>query len=113
MPQVGDPGPTPGVLFGEPPVDVGELWQPTSEYVVVALAQNQRYPPDGRTIPDIDVSFRLPGLPGLFVRRIDNYAFTHANVLDYMLERAAQLRAIYALPGEPPEATPVAPELVV
>src|SRR6266540_7544351 len=100
--------PAPGRLFGSPEVDVGPLYVPTADYQVLGLAQEQRLPPDGRVIPDITVSFLVPGLPGVFTRRIDNYAFTHADVLAYMQERSALIRALYALPGDvPPE--PVTP----
>lgn len=101
MAQVDDYGnPLPEVLFGDPEVDVGPLYAATEAWVVIGLAQNARYPPDGRSIPDIDVTFRIPGLFGTFTRRIDNYAFEHANPVEYMWERVQQLKAIYALPGE-------------
>jgi hypothetical protein len=107
MPQVDDLGnPVPEQRFGDPEVDVGPLYAATVDYVVIGLHQNTRYPPDGRVIPDIDVTFRIPGLPGTFIRRIDNYAFTHADVLAYMRERALQLRQIFALPGEYTEGAP-------
>lgn len=107
MAQVDDYGnPIPEVMFGDPAVDVGPLYQATEYFVVIGLHQNARYPPDGRTIPDIDVAFRIPGLLGTFVRRIDNYAFTVDNPLLYLLERVQQLKAIFALPGEYRDETP-------
>ena len=89
-------------FFGDPPVDVGELYVPTTAYVVLALAQIDRIRPrDGLVIPTVEVTFRVPGLPGQYTIRIDNYAFTHADVLEYMRERAWVLRSIYALPTPP------------
>jgi len=109
VPQVDDYGnPLAEVMFGDPEVDVGPLYHATPYFVVIGLAQNARYPPDGRSIPDIDVTFRVPGLPGTFIRRIDNYAFTHADPLLYLLERAQQIKQLYALPGEYVEDAPAA-----
>ena len=88
MPQVGDEAPIQETLFGEPEVDVGPLYVPTENYRVLSVSQQMRYPPDGRVIPDIEVDFVVPDLPGRHIRLIDNYAFTHANVLNYMEERA-------------------------
>jgi hypothetical protein len=92
-----DYAPGPWRTFGHPPVDVGELMIPTADYEVIALAQDQRRPPDGRVIPDIDVSFRIPGLPGVFVIRMDNYGFEHGDPIARMLERVALIRTLYAL----------------
>jgi hypothetical protein len=90
--------------FGEPPVDVSALYQPTDDYVVVALAQTERIRPrDGLVIPTVEVSFRVPGLPGIFTIHIDNYAFTHADVLAYMRDRGWLIRSLYALPATIPQ----------
>lgn len=92
-----DYAPGPLRFFGDPAVDVGPLYVPTEDYVVLSLVQDQRMPPDGRVIPDIDITFRIPGLPGVFVLRVDNYAFTHVDVLDYMIARVDLIRDLYAL----------------
>jgi len=102
VPQVGDEAPIQETLFGEPEVDVGPLYVPTENYRVLSVSQQMRYPPDGRVIPDIEVDFVVPDLPGRHIRLIDNYAFTHANVLNYMEERAYLIRQLYALPGRLP-----------
>jgi hypothetical protein len=107
-----DANPTAGVLFGDPPVDVSDLWEPTPDYVVLGLAQNQRYPRDGRTIPTVDVTYRVPGYPGEFLLRIDNYAFLHADPLLDMRVASDRIRALYALPGEPPAERPSALSVV-
>jgi hypothetical protein len=89
--------------FGEPPVDVAALYVPTTAYVVLGLSQIDRVRPrDGLIIPTVEVSFRVPGLPGTFTIRIDNYAFTHADVLRYLRERAYMLRAMFRLPAPSP-----------
>lgn len=89
--------------FGEPPVDVAELYVPTPDYVVRALAQSERIRPrDQLVIPTVEVSFTVPGFAGLFIIRIDNYAFTHADPLAYMRERSYLIRALYALPQQLP-----------
>lgn len=85
--------------FGVPAVDVSALYQPTTAYTVVGLAQEERVRPrDGLVIPTIAVSFVVPPHPGAFTIRIDNYAFTHADPLEYMNERAYLIRSLYALP---------------
>jgi hypothetical protein len=85
--------------FGEPPVDVTALYVPTPEYVVTSLDQDYRIrPTDGHLVPTVVVSFVVPGLPGNFTIRIDNYAFTHADPLEYMRERSWMLRGMYAIP---------------
>jgi hypothetical protein len=102
MPQISDEAPIRETLFGDPEVDVGPLYVPTEDYQVQGVSQQIRYPPDGRAIPTIEVDFVVPGYPGRHIRLIDNYAFTHANVLDYMAERAYLIRELYALPGRLP-----------
>jgi hypothetical protein len=93
----GEYAPLPAVKFGDPPVDVGPLYVPTEDYAVHSVFQAQRFPPDGRIIPDITIGFTVPGLAGSYTIRVDNYAFTHADVLGYLRQRADQLRAIYDL----------------
>jgi hypothetical protein len=84
--------------FGTPPVDVAALYVPTLDYVVTAMFQTSRIRPrDGLDIPTIEVHYLIPGLPGDHYIRIDNYAFSHADVLAYMTARVAQIRAIFAL----------------
>jgi hypothetical protein len=103
VPAVEDYAPPHIRYFGEPQVDVGELYVPTPDYVVLSLAQIERIRPrDSLVIPTVEVSFRVPGLPGIFTIRIDNYAFTHADVLAYMRERSWLIRALYALPAKLP-----------
>jgi hypothetical protein len=96
--------------FGEPPVDVGELWLPTTAYIVKALSQSERIrPTDQKVVPTIEVTFVVPGLAGVFTIRIDNYAFTHVDVLEYMRERSYLIRALYALPYPSPPYAAAAP----
>jgi len=100
--------------FGEPPVDVGDLYIPTPDYVVRGLAQSERIRPrDGLVIPTVEVSFTVPGLPGIFTIRIDNYAFTHADVLAYMRERSYLIRSLYALPATRPPYVDTGPAQVI
>jgi hypothetical protein len=96
--------------FGDPPVDVGELYLPTTAYIVKALSQSERIrPTDQKVVPTIEVTFVVPGKAGVFTIRIDNYAFTHVDVLEYMRERSYLIRALYALPAvSPPYADAVA-----
>jgi hypothetical protein len=102
LPDAGAFRPDP-TTFGEPPVDVSALYVPTVEYVVTSLDQDSRIRPrDGRMIPTVVVSFTVPGLPGNFTIAIDNYAFTHADVLEYMRERSYVIRSLYALPDKLP-----------
>jgi hypothetical protein len=94
--------------YGTPPVDVTALYQPTSAYVVRSLSQETRIRPrDGLLIPTIAVLFSVPGLPGNFTIRIDNYAFTHADPLEYMQERSYLIRSLYALPERLPPYVPL------
>jgi hypothetical protein len=89
--------------FGEPPVEIGPLYVPTHDYQVVDLAQQERIRPrDEKVIPTVEVSFRVPGLPGVFTIRIDNYAFRHVDVLEYLRERSHLIRSLYALPAKLP-----------
>jgi hypothetical protein len=90
--------PAPGRTFGDPPVDVGPLYVPTPDYVVLGLTQTQRLPPGGRIIPTIETSFVVPGIPGTFTLPIDNYAFTHADPLRDLRGRSAKIRRLWALP---------------
>jgi hypothetical protein len=79
-------------------VDVTDLYQPTTDYVVLGLSQEDRIRPrDQLVIPTIAVTFTVPGLAGTHELRIDNYAFGVADVLGYLRERTAALRALYAL----------------
>ncbi len=98
--------PAPGSAFGDPEVDVGPLYVPTADYVVKGVMQTERFPPDGRVIPTIETIFAVPGVPGSFTLWIDNYAFTHADVLGYLRGRSAKIRRLYALP----DVFPPAPE---
>jgi hypothetical protein len=84
--------------YGDPPVDVGPLYIPTDFYEVQAIMQTQRYPSDGRIINTLDVSFLVAGVPGNHNILIDNYAFTHADVLEYLYERSYLLQSVMALP---------------
>lgn len=106
MPQVDDYTPAAGRMYGDPEVDVGPLYVPTEDYVVLGVMQTERFPPDGRVIPTIETTFVVPGVPGTFTLWIDNYAFTHADVLGYLRGRSAKVRRLYALP----EVTPRDPE---
>jgi hypothetical protein len=90
--------PVPHRWYGEPPVDVTPLYVPTLDYVVLGLSQEDRIRPrDKLVIPTVAVSFGVPGLPGVFSIRIDNYAFTHADVLGYIRERVAVIRGLYSV----------------
>jgi hypothetical protein len=84
--------------YGDPPVDIGPLYIPTDFYEVQAVSQTQRYPSDGRIINTLDVSFLVAGVPGIHNILIDNYAFTHADVLEYLYERSYLLQSAMALP---------------
>lgn len=109
MANVEDYAPPAVHAFGTPPVDVGPLYVPTPAYLVIALEQTDRRRRDGKIVPTIAVSFTVPGLHGVFVIHIDNYAFTHADVLEYMRERSYLIRSLYALPTVPPPYVDVAP----
>lgn len=89
-------------FYGEPPVDVGPLYIPTDTYEVQSVNQTIREPGDGRQIPTIEVSFTRPNDLGLHSILIDNYAFTHADVLGYLRGRSARIARIYALPEQLP-----------
>jgi hypothetical protein len=102
MPAVTDYAPPGAQAFGSPTVDVGPLYVPTPAYIVRSLAQETRRAPDGRIIATIAVSFIVPGAPGDFVIHIDNYAFTHVDVLEYMRERSYLIHQLYALPEQLP-----------
>lgn len=110
MPAVTDAAGPATQTFGEPPVDVSELYAPTLDYVVLGLSQEERIRPrDSLVIPTIAVTFRVPGHTGTFTIRIDNYAFTHVDVLPYLQERAWLIRSLYALPAKLPSWSEVAP----
>jgi hypothetical protein len=94
--------PAAGELYGDPPVDVSPLYVPTADYEVMSVNQTTREPRDGRIIPTLEVGFEVPGLPGSHAILIDNYAFSHADVLGYLRGRAARLRRIMALPAALP-----------
>src|SRR5436309_9852179 len=98
MPVYDSEEPSGGATFGDPAVDVGELYLPTDLYRVMSLHQIQRFPPDGRTIPTIDVAFTVADTPGTHELYIDNYAFTHADPLSYLRGRAKRILHLYALP---------------
>lgn len=89
--------PAPHEDFGDPPVDVGPLYVPTVDHVVLSVYQTERYMSDGHAIPQIAVLFAVPGLPGTFTRRIANYRFDEGVALQFLQERAEQIRALYAL----------------
>lgn len=97
-----DYAPAPGRLYGTPQVDVGPLYVPTLEYAVLGVRQTERYPPDGRRIPSIETTFAVPGVRGTFTLMIDNYAFSHADVLGYLRGRSARIRRLMALPASTP-----------
>jgi hypothetical protein len=102
VPDVEDYAPPSVRAFGTPTVDVGPLYVPTTAYIVHGLTQEDRRALDGRIIPTIAVLFEVPGRPGQFTIRIDNYAFTHADPLLYMRERAYLIRSLYELPNVSP-----------
>jgi hypothetical protein len=88
--------------YGDPPVDLTDIYIPTELYTVQACMQTQRYPSDGRIINTIDVSFTVPNVPGNHDILIDNYAFTHADPVQYLYERAYLLQSVIALPNQLP-----------
>jgi hypothetical protein len=95
--------PAGAATYGEPPVDVTALYEPTTAYQVIGLSQETRIRPrDQKLIPTIAVSLTVPPFPGVFVIRIDNYAFTHADPIAYLNERAYLIRSLYALPERLP-----------
>ena len=98
MPVANGFAPSGAEAFGSPTVDVSPLYVPTPAYIVHSLVQETRRALDGRIIPTIAVHFNVPGLPGDFVIHIDNYAFTHVDVLEYMRERSYLIHQLYALP---------------
>jgi hypothetical protein len=91
-----------GEPYGDPPVDVGPLYIPADTYEVQSVNQTVREPQDGRIIPTIETSFRRPNDAGYHSILIDNYAFTHADVLGYLRGRSARIARIYALPEQLP-----------
>ena len=93
-----DYAPLPGRLFGDPPVDVGPLYVPTPDHVVLSVYQTERYMSDGHPIPQVAVVFAIPGLPGTFTRRIANYRFEEGVAIQFLQARAEQIRELYALP---------------
>jgi hypothetical protein len=93
----GEDGPLPGREFGDPPVNVGPLYVPTADHVVLSVYQTERYMSDGHPIPQIAVVFAVPGLPGTFIRRIANYRFEEGVALRFLQDRAEQIRELYAL----------------
>jgi hypothetical protein len=95
--------PAGAATYGEPPVDVTALYEPTTAYQVIGLSQETRIRPrDQKLIPTIAVSLTVPPFPGVFIIRIDNYAFTHADPIAYLNERAYLIRSLYALPERLP-----------
>jgi hypothetical protein len=113
VPAVEDFAPGPLQTFGDPPVNVGPLYVPTTNYIVKSLSQSERIrPTDQKVVPTIEVSFIVPGLAGVWTIRIDNYAFTHVDVLAYMRERAYLIRALYALPAVSPPYVDVPPAVL-
>jgi hypothetical protein len=95
--EADDYAPLRGQEFGDPPVDVAPLYVPTFDHVVLSVYQTERYMGDGHPVPQIAVVFAIPGLPGTFTRRIANYRFGQGVALQFLQDRAEQIRAIYAL----------------
>lgn len=93
-----DYAPLPSQMFGDPPVDVAPLYVPTVDYRVLSVYQTQRFPPDGRVVPQIAATFTIPGLPGTYTIRLDNYGFTYGDPLGRLRDRSAQLRDLYSIP---------------
>jgi hypothetical protein len=107
MPFVDDSPPPDAQFFGAPQVDVSALYEDQTAYRVISLAQSERIRPrDSLVIPCITVSFAVPPFAGVFTINIDNYAFTHADVTQYMEQRAYLIRGLYALPGQLPAYVP-------
>lgn len=94
--------PAPGPIVGDPPVNLDGIYVPTPDYRVLSVHQTMRYPPDGRSIPTLETDFEIPGTPNVHALYIDNYAFTHADVLGYLRGRSKRIRRLYALPDPPP-----------
>jgi hypothetical protein len=88
--------------YGDPPVDVSPLYLPTAEYEVQSVNQTTRYARDGRAIQTIEVDFQILGLAGLYSILIDNYAFDHADPLEYIRHRVYTVRELWALPERLP-----------
>lgn len=88
--------------YGDPPVDVSLLYLPTEEYEVQTVNQTVRYDRTGRAIQTIEVDFQIVGLPGLYSILIDNYAFDHADPLEYIRHRVYTVRELFALPERLP-----------
>jgi hypothetical protein len=93
--------------YGDPAVDVSPLYLPTAEYEVQTVNQTVRYDRTGRAVQTIDVDFQILGLPGLYSILIDNYAFDHADPLEYIRHRVYTVRELYALPKRLPPYVPV------
>lgn len=88
--------------YGDPAVDVSTLYLPTEEYEVQSVNQTTRYDRTGRAIQTIEVGFQIVGLPGLYSILIDNYAFDHADPLEYIRQRVYKVRELWALPERLP-----------
>jgi hypothetical protein len=88
--------------YGDPPVDVSRLYLPTAEYEVQTVNQTTRYDKAGRAIQTMEVDFQVLGLPGLYSILIDNYAFDHADPLEYIRHRVYTVRELFALPERLP-----------
>jgi hypothetical protein len=88
--------------YGDPPVDVSRLYLPTREYEVQTVNQTVRYDRTGRAIQTIEVDFQVVGLAGLYSILIDNYAFDHADPLEYIRHRVYTIRELWALPERLP-----------
>lgn len=88
--------------YGDPPVDVSPLYLPTAEYEVQTVNQTVRYAKGGRAIQTIEVDFQIIGLGGLYSILIDNYAFDHADPLEYIRHRVYTMRELWALPDRLP-----------
>jgi hypothetical protein len=106
---VGDAAVTPpeAASYGDPPVDVSPLYLPTAEYEVQTVNQTTRYDRTGRAIQTIEVDFQILGLAGLYSILIDNYAFDHADPLEYIRHRVYTVRELWALPERLPPYVPV------
>jgi hypothetical protein len=88
--------------YGDPPVDVSILYLPTAEYEVQSVNQTVRYDRTGRAVQTIEVDFQIVGLPGLYSILIDNYAFDHADPLEYIRHRVYTVRELFELPERLP-----------
>src|SRR5213596_3786315 len=93
--------------YGDPPVDVSRLYLRTAEYDGQSVNQTTRYTRTGRAIQTIEVDFQILGLAGLYSILIDNYAFDHADPLEYIRHRVYTVRELWALPERLPPYVPV------